>query len=147
MSQPVTAAPAAAIQNHPFRPYEGEAFIGAITTAACGLLINPVVGAALGVYFITNIGANLAGDYFMGNNHDPIARVAKAAFSCLVAIGVALGVASAFVGVIVPITPILVAGIVALVCICAMNAIADARTNMERAMPPQPAVVATPSNA
>ena len=96
-----SATPVAA--SHPFAPYRDQASWGGLVTAVV-TLIEPIAGATIGTYLITNIVSNVVMDDLGVKNAGTIAKVAKTVASFFLAVAAAAGVATAL-GVTITVTP------------------------------------------
>lgn len=104
-----------------FKPYENTALWGSLATAV-GTLINPIAGAAIAVYYVTQIGSNLVADHFRLGEADPMARIARAAFIGLAAVAAAFTTICALTGSFV-LAPAVVAIGISLVCFSILGAV------------------------
>lgn len=104
-----------------FKPYESAALWGSVATAI-GTLVNPIAGAAIAVYYVTQIGSNLVADHFRIGETDPMGKIARAAFIGLASIAAAFTTIFALTGSFV-LTPALVAIGISLVCFSVLNAV------------------------
>ena len=105
-----------------FKPYESGAVVGCLATAV-GTLINPIAGAAIGVYFVTNIGSTIVANHFKVGQTNPVARMVAIAAISLASIGAAFATVCAIKGSIVILTPAVIAVGISLVCFSVLGSI------------------------
>lgn len=131
-----------------FKPYRGSAAWGTLATVV-GTLINPVAGAAIAVYSVTDIGSNLIADHFNIGENNPVARIARAAFIGLASIGAAFATICALTGSAIVLTPALAGLAVSLVCFSILGTIYSAKplsSPAPEAAPTRPAPIANPTD-
>lgn len=105
-----------------FEPYEDAAGLG-IIIAAVGTLINPVAGAAIAVYYVTDIGSSVIADHFKVGETNPIARIARAAFISLASIAAAFATVCVLTGSVMILTPTMLAVGIFLVCFSVLGTV------------------------
>ena len=111
MAQPVTSSAAApAIQDSTLDSYKNSAFIGAIATAVC-TLINPISGAAIGTFCITDLTTSVLMDKLGWDKTGMMGKISRLFVSYLVSLGAAVGVLAAL-GVTITFTPPLIGAVI-----------------------------------